>query len=349
VKKSVSNKEETLPLLNENDIVDITKIGLDKKNTKPPVRLNDSSLLKLMKTAGKEVDDKDLAKAMKENGIGTSATRAGIIEKLITIDYLNRDKKNLVPSKKGMERIASEIDDLKSPSLTGQWEQKLQMVEKGEYSAADFDKEIVEFIKNTLPGVSQSKKLTVESFGQCPVCGKGEVIEGSKGFGCSQYPDCGFVVWKSICGKAISADQVRQLIEAGKTSILEGFTNQEGKSFNAALIIKDGVVKFEYEKINCPVCKAGNVFESIKGFGCSKWKDGCKFFIFKTVAGKKLTPAQTKQLIEKGKTGLIKGFMSKKKKPFDAYLVLKEGKPEFEFQEKKKPVKKKENSRGGKK
>ncbi len=348
VKRTGSSKEETLPLLNENDVVDITKIGLDKKNTKPPVRLNDSSLLKLMITAGKEVDDKEFASAMKKNGLGTGATRAGIIEKLVTIEYLNREKKNLVPTQKGMERIASEIEELKSPVLTGQWEQKLQLIEKGEYSADDFDKEIIEFVKTILPGVSQSKKLTVESFGQCPVCGKGEVIEGSKGFGCSQYPDCGFVVWKSICGKTISADQVRQLIETGKTSILEGFKNQEGKSFNAALIIKDGVVKFEYEKINCPVCKEGKVFESIKGFGCSHWKEGCKFFVFKTVAGKKLTPAQTKQLIEKGKTNLIKGFMSKKKKPFDAYLVLKDGKAEFEFQEKKK-TKKKKNSRGGKK
>ncbi|WP_022669439.1 type IA DNA topoisomerase [Desulfospira joergensenii] len=329
-------KVETLPALDDGQAVELKKMALEKKQTKPPARFNDASLLKQMKAAGKLVDDKELSQHMKENGIGTSATRGHIIEKLLTIGYMVREKKNFVPTQKGIDRILSEIDKLKSPELTGEWEQKLKLIEQGEYSPDDFNREISDFIKELMPQVAKSKKIERVSFGVCPVCGQGEIVEGSKGFGCTAYKDgCKFVVWKNRSGKTITSEMVKQLLANGRTGLITGFKSQEGKNFSAYLVLKEGKAVFESEKILCPECKKGHIFENKKAFGCSEYKEGCKFVIWKEIAGKTLTMAQVKQLIETGKTGYISGFTSSKGKSFSAYLVLRGGKIEFEFKENK--------------
>ena len=356
-----SNMEDNeLPVLEENQAVTIKKMGLDEKQTKPPVRFNDASLLKEMKTAGKRLDDKDLAAYMKENGIGTSATRGGIIEKLIDIGYLAREKKNIIPTTKGMQRFKSELDELKSPKLTGEWEQKLSLIESGKYDPAQFDQEIEAFIKSLIPQVAKTKKIERQSFGACPVCGKGQVVESVKGFGCSEYKNgCRFVIWKTIAKQTITADHVKQLLESGKTTLITGFKNSKGKVFDAYLELRDGEIKMVFEQINCPVCNKGYIFESEKGFGCSNWKEGnCKFYVQKTILGKRITKAQVKTLTEKGKSGLITGFKGKSGKTFDAHLILKEGKIEFEFPQRtkgkggktvRKNKKQRTNQRGAKK
>jgi len=247
-KKAKSEKEETLPELSENDPVDFNKIEAKEKETKPPARFNDSTLLTAMKNAGKLVDDKELAGIMKENGIGTPATRAGIIEKLFQIGYCARQKKTIVPTPLGIDRINSEIEQLKSPAMTGEWEQKLKEIENGNYAPEAFYQEIIDFILELMPLVGQSKKIERPNLGKCPSCGKGLVIEGKKGFGCSEWKGgCKFVIWKGIAGKKLTPNNAKQLLEKGKTSLIKGFTSSKGNKFDAFVVLKDGKTEFEFD------------------------------------------------------------------------------------------------------
>ena len=124
VKRSEQHAEK-LPAMSKGDVFIVEKLTGEQKETKPPARYNDSTLLSAMKSAGKLVDDKEAAALMKETGLGTPATRAAIIERLISTGYMDRQKKTIVPTKKGMELIDQVQEQLKSPALTGEWEQKV--------------------------------------------------------------------------------------------------------------------------------------------------------------------------------------------------------------------------------
>ena len=334
---SQKKEKDVLPVLEEGQTINVKKVALEKKQTKPLSRFNDASLLEAMKTSGKLVSDKDLADYMKENGIGTPATRANIIEKLISIGYLGRDKKNIIPTSKGMQRYEGELDELKSPKLTAQWEQKLCAIEDGEYSSEQFDQEIADFIKKMVPKVKDTPKIERETVGKCPVCEEGQIVEYGKAFGCSGYPsgDCKFAIWKNMLGKDITIAQAKQLLESGKTSVINGFTNSKGKKFNACLAVVNGDVKFVFEQIRCPVCKNGHVFETEKSFSCSEYKNGCQFTVWKKMLGKTMTLTHIKALSEKGRTSLISGFKSKAGKEFSAKLKVQGDKIELEFPKRK--------------
>lgn len=343
VKKTASDGEP-LPDLNQGDVVDWKSITSIEKETKPPARYNDSSLLTAMKTAGKNLDDDALVDAMKENGIGTPATRSGIIEKLFKIGYCRREKKSIIPTQFGMDRIAGEIPELKSPEMTGKWETRLKQIEGGQADASQFDQDIISFCYKLLPTVFNSSKLEKENFGKCPVCGQGVIIEGKKGFGCDKWKEgCSFVIWKKVAGKTLSQVQIKQLLENGRTRKIKGFKSKTGKSFDAILELKDGKVEFCFDSPApggsgdntsgpaCPICGQGSIIDGKKGYGCSRWKDGCKFTIWKKIAGKTIPKGQVEKLLKTGKSDKIKGFKSKAGKPFDAVLKIEGGQVKFDF------------------
>jgi len=328
-----------LPDLGRGELVQTTRTEIKEKETRPPKRYTEATLLAVMEGVGKLMEDRELKAAMKEHGLGTPATRAAIIETLIKRSYIERQKKTLIPTTKGETLTDLVPDIIKNPELTGQWEKTLADIETGAADSEEFmtgikklTGEIVELARNQ--AASNQVQTDHEPLGKCPLCGK-SVIEGKKGYGCSGYKEgCDFVIWKEIAGKKISQTQVKTLLEKGKTSVIKGFTSKAGKKFDAVLKLSaDGKVEFDFPERSrqslggCPLC-GKEVTENLRGYSCS----GCKFVIWKEIAGKKITENQAKELIKNGKTGLIKGFKSKAGKKFDAALILGEGgRVEFKF------------------
>lgn len=249
--KKPEKREDTLPEIKGGQTLYVDNMEFQEKERKPPKRYNESSLLTAMKSAGKKIDDKSLAELIKKSGLGTPATRAAIIERLIKTGYINREKKNLVPSKKGINLIGRVDETIKNPEMTAAWEEKLKKIEHGKYKAADFDQAIVDFVKKVMPMVKKSGKFhspEIESLGKCPSCKEGDVVENQKAYGCNRWKDgCKFVIWKEIAKKEISRAIAKELIEKGKTNKIKGFKSKKGKSFSTVLKLDNGKVSFEFE------------------------------------------------------------------------------------------------------
>ncbi len=232
---------QQLPRLEQGEDVETRKIGSARKETKPPRRYSDASLLGAMETAGKLVDDEELREAMKESGIGTPATRAAIIERLIQVGYVERDARSLVASEKGLNVIRLlNSHALTSPELTGSWEHRLGKIERGEDSREAFMGDIAGFAKETITELDETLKdvkIPRAKLGPCPICGH-EIIENRKGYSCwaRNDPGCGFVIWKNKAGKTLSIALARELIKTGYTSrAISGFKGRSGRSFRAHL------------------------------------------------------------------------------------------------------------------
>ncbi|PIR55432.1 DNA topoisomerase III [Candidatus Peregrinibacteria bacterium CG10_big_fil_rev_8_21_14_0_10_36_19] len=197
-----------------------------EKNTTPPKAYTEATLLRAMETAGKHVTKEALREAMKENGIGRPSTRAGIIETLFNRHYIERQRKNLVPTKTGIELIGViENELLKSPELTGVWEKKLREIEKGEYEPAKFMEELKAMVSELVNTVKQSrvartiahevveekvvKKSTSEIL--CPKCKVGKIVKGKSSFGCVNFKNCDFKVPFEIDGKKVTTKKLKEL------------------------------------------------------------------------------------------------------------------------------------------
>lgn len=245
-------EQPDLPALEERQPVRALQAEVLDKETKPPPRYTEASLLQVMETAGKLVDDEELQEAMKERGIGTPATRAAIIERLIEVGYLDRDRRALVATPKGFELVAViPTRDLVSPALTGQWEAKLRQVERGDLGRAEFMAEIQAFVARM---VSEVRELNAEglaarmqrNLGKCPKCGA-DVVENRKAYTCSRWKEgCDFHVWKVIAGRLIRPLETAKLIAEGRTYLLRGFRSKAGRRFAAFLVLTDEGVKFAF-------------------------------------------------------------------------------------------------------
>ena len=196
--------------------------------TSPPKPYTEATLLRAMETAGKGVEDESLREALKENGIGRPSTRAAIIETLFKRNYIRKERKNLIPTPTGIELIGTIREDLlKSAELTGQWERKLRMIEKGEYQAPVFLEELKEMVRRIVreelhapsqpapqPGMppvaaAQSRRTGVV----CPKCGNGVLLRGKTAYGCSDYKNgCAFRIDYSVCSATVSEDVLQDFI-----------------------------------------------------------------------------------------------------------------------------------------
>jgi DNA topoisomerase-3 len=250
-------REQQLPRLAQGEHVAVKEIGSKEKETQPPRRYSDGSLLRAMEAAGKLLDDDELREAMKESGIGTPATRAAIIERLIQVGYLERDGRALVVTEKGMNviRLLGE-HALTSPGMTGEWEARLAKIETGEDSREAFMGDIVKFTEETVGELdTKLKGVRIEraKLGPCPICGR-EIVENRKGYSCwsREDPGCGFVIWKSKAGKQLPVSVARELIRTGRTEKpVSGFKGRSGRSFRARLALQqteDGKWRVEFDE-----------------------------------------------------------------------------------------------------
>ena len=237
---------QQLPRLERDETVDTRTVESLEKETKPPRRYSDASLLGAMEAAGKDLDDEELREAMKDSGIGTPATRAAIIERLIDVGYVERDARALVATEKGLSviRLLGE-HALTSPGLTGEWERRLSLIERGEDSRPKFMGDIEKFADATVQELDAKLKdvrIPRANLGPCPVCGN-DIQENRKGFSCwsREDPGCGFVIWKNKAGKTLPAAVARELIATGRTERpVTGFKGRSGRSFRARLALQQG-------------------------------------------------------------------------------------------------------------
>jgi DNA topoisomerase III len=250
--------DQQLPRLIEDEQVQTRKVESLRKETKPPRRYSDASLLGAMETAGKLVDDDELREAMKDSGIGTPATRAAIIERLITVGYIERDGRALVATEKGLNviRLLNE-HALTSPGLTGSWEQRLGQIERGEESRKKFMSDIAGFAQETVKELDETLKdvrIPRARLGPCPVCGH-EIVENRKGYSCwaREDPGCGFVIWKAKAGKTLPLAIAKELIKKGFTEqAVTGFRGRSGRSFRAHLALsqtEEGKWRVEFDEL----------------------------------------------------------------------------------------------------
>ena len=255
--------DQELPKLNEGERAQTLRVESERKETKPPRRYSDASLLGAMETAGKLVDDEELREAMKDSGIGTPATRAAIIERLIQVGYIEREARSLVATDKGLNviRLLGE-HALTSPEMTGQWEHRLEKIERGEDSRERFMGDIAGFAQQTVKELDEKLKdvrIPRANLGPCPVCGH-DITENRKGFSCwaRTDPGCGFVIWKGKAGKQLSTQIARELIRTGHTAkAVGGFKSRAGRSFRAHLALsQDEEGKWRVE-FNEPWAKEG--------------------------------------------------------------------------------------------
>jgi DNA topoisomerase-3 len=250
-----------LPALVEGQKVLCASAESEAKETKPPPRYNEATLLLAMETAGKLIDDEELREAMKESGLGTPATRAETIETLIRREYIERAGKELHPTPKGLQVITMlEAHPLTSAELTGDWEKRLGDIEHGSGDRAAFMQEIERFTRETVEKISalDREKLRPErvELGPCPRCGAetGEIIrENSRAYGCTSWKSreetgCGFVIWKKVAGRSITPEIARQLLAQGRTNdVISGFRSRGGKHFRARLVLNaEGQIEFEF-------------------------------------------------------------------------------------------------------
>jgi len=255
------NESAELPPLEQGQTVKCATAEVEAKETKPPPRYTEATLLSAMETAGKLIDDEELREAMKESGLGTPATRAETIETLIRREYIERAGKDLTPTPKGLQVITMlEEHPLTSPELTGNWEKRLTDIEHGTDDRGKFIDDIAEFTRSTVEKIAEldKEKLRPErvELGPCPRCGAvtGEIIkENSKAYGCTSWKSreetgCGFVIWKRVAGRTITPELARQLLEEGKTKeVVSGFRSRAGKPFRARLVLnEEGKVEFDF-------------------------------------------------------------------------------------------------------
>src|SRR6201999_191687 len=248
---------QQLPRLQQGEDVTTREADALEKETKPPRRYTDASLLGAMETAGKLVDDDELREAMKDSGIGTPATRAAIIERLIDVGYVERDARSLVCTEKGLNviRLLGE-HPLTSPGLTGDWEHRLAKIEQGDEARERFMSDIADFARSTVSELDAKLKevrIPRANLGPCPVCGH-DIVENRKGFSCwtREDPGCGFVIWKSKAGKTLPPAVARELIARGRTEKpVTGFKGRSGRSFRARLALmqtEDGKWRVEFDE-----------------------------------------------------------------------------------------------------
>ena len=250
-KKEDGNEQvlSLLPNLAEGEILSLVNAEITEHKTKPKPLYTEATLLSAMENAGKEVKEDDKRKAMAECGIGTPATRANIIETLILRDYIRRDKKSIIPTEKGLA-VYEIVKDKKiaNAEMTGSWELALAVIEAGKMPSDKFSQGINSYVgticEELLTLTPEQKSYPVY---RCPKCGQQSVGIYAKVAKC-RHETCGFHVFREVCSILLSEDNIRDLINSGRTPILKGLTSKAGKKFNARLVLgEDYATSFEFE------------------------------------------------------------------------------------------------------
>lgn len=348
---------QTLPPIMEGESSQVVQVTAEEKKTQRPPLLTEAELLKLMETAGKMIEDKELSKAIKDCGLGTPATRAGVIESLKARKMVDvKDKKYLVPTDRGLA-IYDGIKDieLSKPDVTGEWESKLNKIAEGSFDYEVFVDEIkskAESIINELYTVSISvdesnnaSTLLHEEL-TCPLCG-GKIVEGAKTVRCENYKQddadsCQFLVFKSNKYHTFNEKEIKELTTNLETSDIVTIKSAD-KTYKVRFKFDKEKNKVDFVYDNsvpgvCPKC-GKKLVEYKSSYACegnTKENATCDFIVWKNVSGHELTKAELEKLL---KEKVLKGlsFVSKEGKAFKANLVLQEDySTKLVFEEKKK-------------
>lgn len=259
------NEDAALPVLKEGQTFETVSASLREGKTSPPKHYTEDTLLSAMETAGAE----DMPDDAERKGLGTPATRAATLEKLVSAGFVQRKKKQLIPTEKGRKLIAVLPDNIKSPILTAEWESMLKQVEHGELSATSFMDQIADMSRtlvkeHTAPEkhfadlFPSSRETAHEAVGVCPRCGA-PVYEGKKGFFCDNR-ECSFALWKdnrffSSKKKSITKSVAAALLKEGRISMSGLYSEKTGKTYDAEVILDDTGGKYVNFKLEFPVKK----------------------------------------------------------------------------------------------
>ena len=230
----------SLPPLREGECLPLSGVDLLEKQTKPKPLHTESSLLAAMENAGKELEDAELKASLKDAGIGTPATRAAIIETLFARQYIVREKKNLVPTDKGLA-VYKIVRDKKiaDVEMTGMWETALAKIEAGSMDADTFRKGIEGYATQiTAELLSVQLSVATGETCPCPKCGSGRILFYPKVAKCSNV-DCTLTIFRNKCDKQLSDKQVVELVTKRKTGLIKGFKGKNGKAFDASLVLDE--------------------------------------------------------------------------------------------------------------
>jgi len=316
------------------------------KKTKAPRHHTEASLLAAMETAGKDCEDEDLRQALKDKGLGTPATRAGIIELLCRRGYMFRQGKRLLPSERGI-RLEALVRDhrLKSAEMTGEWEARLKSMERGKGDPAAFMAEITEFTRTLIDGNRGELAVAhARDLGPCPRCGR-PVIRGRKDFGCSGFREgCSFVLPSQPEGFLLGFRQVAEVLRYGRT-LAPLSSDQPGRERSFALLDTETGISLvpagtkpetmEGQVGTCPIC-GGEILEDQWRYACRYLRRGCAFELRKTLAGRSMERDILDSLLTSRRTPPLSGFLSSRTgKTFTAALrVSEDGGVVFDFENK---------------
>ena len=260
-----NSQEETaaIPCWQEGDTLALKAASITEGKTKPKPLHTEATLLSAMETAGKEIEDDALRQAMKDCGIGTPATRASIIETLFKRGYMERCKKSLVPTERGLALYsvvkAMRIADV---AMTGEWEKELARIERGELPADDFRRKIEAYTREITSELLSCDKLFArrDSGCKCPKCGTGTMQFYGKVVRCDN-PDCALPVFRQMAGRTLTDAEMNELLAKGSTGVLNGFKSRQGKPFSAMVTFDaDFNTKFVF-----PEAKGTKKFTNRKG------------------------------------------------------------------------------------
>lgn len=364
--KSERKKKDELCRVASGEKVQANAVEAVQDATTPPAAYTEATLLTAMENAGKMVEDDELASAMQDRGLGTPATRASIIEGLLAQEYIIRDGKDLVATRRGMDLIdlleKIGLSTLSSPELTGEWEYRLKQMENGKLKRTVFMNDIRAYTTEIVSAVrdymceDKHKDLPIV----CPACGKRGLESRVDSVACKH---CNFHVRRIHAGLSLSDEQFAQLIHDGCLPVMDGFRSRFGKSFRAGLVLvkpeRSGAswkaeLYFDDDGKNedktshadqhsmglVPVQNRGSLelFESEKQWSVPDFTraGGVKkgLSVSRVILGKQLELSSILCVLEKGKSELISGFISQRThKPFDAFLKLDEikGGVSFDF------------------
>jgi DNA topoisomerase-3 len=355
--RAAQGQGDNLPRVEPDESVSVLEVNSQANQTKPPPRYTEATLLSAMEGAGKLVEDDELREAMEAKGLGTPATRAAVIEGLIREEYIHRSGKELVPAPKAFSLFFAfkhfGVNEITSPELTGDWEYKLKQMEQGKLRREEFMDHIEEVTRDLVErirdgAIPDAAFATVSE--PCPKCG-GIVQENYRKFQCQK---CDFSLWKVLSGREWSPEEFATLLRERFIGPLNGFRSKIGRPFSAGIRLTDeSRIEFDFGQGSaseqsaappdfseqkrlgpCPKC-GSDVYEHGAAYVCEKAfgeNRSCDFRSGKVILQQPVERAQMEKLLAEGKTDLLTRFISKKGRPFKAFLARQpEGRVGFEF------------------
>ena len=353
VNKNLTHPEGWGTISTDDPHANISSHEWAEEKSKPPTRIKEARLLSLMERAGKDIEDEELAEAISGKGLGTPATRADTIEKLLSRGYISRQQSGALNATPHGIRIIEilrriPVEWITSAELTGEMEAALTAVQRGEVKASEYMNSIIQQTTDLVTRVRDHDRSLLfsndDSIGTCPKCSS-TILETALSYTCEKNEGkdkgCSFVFWKDTSGRWFDRQTATRLLEQKELTDLHGFFNRNGEPYETSVVISDeGKVtsaKSTGNRANssdealcpCPKCD-GTIRETDTHYACDQ--EECKFAgVGKVICKREISQSEAKSILIDGKSPLIEDFISRRGRPFPAYLVLEGNKVGFEF------------------